>query len=142
MINQPLLPQFLKYNIGSSYRVAQAISTMIVRGAGAIGATGLMDSLAAFEAPSDAFLDYIQKPKTPYRYGPTAQIILWNNLYIVPSILSQTQDLNEVRLQRRSRTTCRLKIPVLASTIFGEALIPNKGRISTHCNAGWLAFVD
>lgn len=151
MINQPLLPhRFEITTLDHHTQTAQAISTMIVRGAGAIGATGAYGlAQATYEAPSESFLDYVQKAKqTLQNTRPTAQNLFYGTEFVyraITKMLSQTQNLEEVR--RHSIQAARQVAQEDARAceqigIFGEPLIPNKGRISTHCNAGWLAFVD
>ena len=62
MIDQPRLPHTFQIAKLANHRdTANAISTMIVRGAGAIGATGAYGmAQAALEAPDDDFHRYIE----------------------------------------------------------------------------------
>ena len=120
---------------------------MIVRGAGAIGATGAAGMAQAFlEAPNDdSFQEYIDTAAhTLSNTRPTAQ----NLFYGIQKVLQAAQGAS-------SREEAR-QLAVLAAQgvadedaaacqqigIFGSEVISSGMNISTHCNAGWLAFVD
>ena len=151
MINQPLLPhRFEITTLNHHTQTATAISTMIVRGAGAIGATGAYGmAQAVHEAPIDRFMEYIEAAKTTLQNTrPTAQNLFYGTNFVYKSILktyAQTQDIELVRKNSIVAARGVAKEDSQACEqigIYGESLIQSNFRISTHCNAGWLAFVD
>ncbi|MCB9668314.1 MAG: S-methyl-5-thioribose-1-phosphate isomerase [Alphaproteobacteria bacterium] len=145
LIDQPLLPHaFRRVRLHTVEETASAISDMIVRGAGAIGATaaagmaqaallGERDVLAALDAGAARLR----------RTRPTAQ----NLFYAIDAVLDAA---------RRADVADRLEAALGAAdaVIDGDAaacerighvgaeLLADGMRVATHCNAGWLAFVD
>ncbi|HLD56946.1 MAG TPA: S-methyl-5-thioribose-1-phosphate isomerase [archaeon] len=146
MIDQTLLPhQFKIIDLPKHTDTADAIKTMKVRGAGAIGGTaGYGMAQVVLEAPDSGFGDYINKGAETIRVTrPTAR----NLFYAVECVLGVINGLSPVdarkkaveeanRIADEDSDNCR-KIGQ-----YGAELIKNGSRISTHCNAGWLAFVD
>lgn len=150
LIDQRLLPhEFKIVRLASFEQTAAAISDMIVRGAGAIGATaayGLAQGLRAFKGDNaDRFKAHIRRVyQTLAEARPTA----------VDPVNAMRQVLAVVR---RARTVPdRQALALAAAEEFAEEdvrhcreigehgvrLIRDGARILTHCNAGWLAFVD
>ncbi len=139
LIEQNLLPFEFKIFRSASYRdTCIAISSMIVRGAGAIGA-------AAGFAMAQAFLEngndhsFVETARQQIEHTrPTAQ----NLFYAVERVynagrLSSAQAVAEAhRIADEDADACK-KIGEL-----GNDLIEDRSNIETHCNAGWLAFVD
>ncbi|MBI1987610.1 MAG: S-methyl-5-thioribose-1-phosphate isomerase [Nitrospinae bacterium] len=148
MINQPPIPhRFEIVEMEHHERTAQAIQTMVVRGAGAIGATGGYGmAQVALEAPEKGFWEYIQRGAQTLRSTrPTAQ----NLFYAIDRVLA------EIERHRDDPRLAREAAVAMAQTIadedasacqrigeYGEQLIRSGMHLSTHCNAGWLAFVD
>jgi S-methyl-5-thioribose-1-phosphate isomerase len=139
LIEQNLLPFEFKIFRAEDYRdTCKVISTMIVRGAGAIGAT-------AGYAMAQAFLeggknpDFIENARKEIENTrPTAQ----NLFYAVERVYraglhSAEQAVNEAQLIADEDADACKKIGEL-----GNELIKDGDNIETHCNAGWLAFVD
>ncbi|MFO7696427.1 MAG: S-methyl-5-thioribose-1-phosphate isomerase [Anaerolineae bacterium] len=148
MINQPLIPyRFELIDLPTHRETAEAIRTMIVRGAGAIGAAGGFGmAQVALEAPdSDEFMSYVlQGTETLRATRPTAQDLF----YAIDQVLTAIQDAGSVASARQAAVE-RAQALADANAAAGEAigrigatLIPDGARILTHCNAGWLAFVD
>lgn len=133
LINQPLLPdKFEIYSSKDYQQTAEAIKTMIVRGAGAIGAAAGYALAQAFFADEDRkkAAEVIKNTR------PTAQ----NLFYAVERVL-KANDKEEalkiaIQIADEDAEACK-KIGE-----FGESLIEHGAKILTHCNAGWLAFVD
>jgi len=139
LIEQNLLPFEFKIFRAANYRDScMAISSMIVRGAGAIGAT-------AGYAMAQAFLEngndrgYVETARQQIENTrPTAQ----NLFYAVERVykagrLSVEQAVNEAhQIADEDAAACK-QIGEL-----GNDLIEDGSNIETHCNAGWLAFVD
>jgi methylthioribose-1-phosphate isomerase len=148
LINQPLIPHvFEVIPMRDHKETAKAISTMIVRGAGAIGATGAAGmAQAALEAPEASFHAYVADAATTLRNTrPTAQ----NLFYGIEVVLKAIEDQGDhIAAAREAAVAAAQEVAdddaacCEAIGKHGAPLIePNMG-ISTHCNAGWLAFVD
>jgi S-methyl-5-thioribose-1-phosphate isomerase len=139
LIEQNLLPFEFKILEATDYRqTCMAIKTMIVRGAGAIGG-------AAGYAMAQAFLegrdspDFIEKARqTIEATRPTAQNLFYavERVYHAGKISLQDAVREAQNIADEDANACR-KIGEL-----GNELIKDGWNIETHCNAGWLAFVD
>ena len=130
LIEQNLLPFKFKIFQSKSYReTCQAIETMLVRGAGAIGAT------AGF-ALAQAFLEGANLARARKKIEatrPTAQ----NLFYAVERVYNALNPVAEAqKIADEDAENCRCIGKI------GNSLIKNGMKIETHCNAGWLAFVD
>jgi S-methyl-5-thioribose-1-phosphate isomerase len=150
LIEQRLLPHEFKIVATKNFReTARAISEMIVRGAGAIGATaayGLAQGARAFRGRDlKKFSAHIE----------TVRRVLKNAR---PTAVDPVNAMNDVRRKMLAGKTVaeRQFLALAAAEEFanedarhcaeigqhGAKLICNGMRILTHCNAGWLAFVD
>ena len=148
MINQPLLPhRFETVCFRDHVESAKAIQTMVVRGAGAIGATGgFAMAQAVMNAPDKGFHDSIARAAAIVENTrPTAQ----NLFYAIQRVLKAVQaEGHNHTLARQAALACAQEIADddanCCQTIgqHGLPLIDQGSRINTHCNAGWLAFVD
>ncbi|MFH0832428.1 MAG: S-methyl-5-thioribose-1-phosphate isomerase [Candidatus Aenigmatarchaeota archaeon] len=130
LIEQNKLPfSFEIHECRNHTETAKAIKSMVVRGAGAIGA-------AAGFAMAQAFLEggnIKNAKKTIEATRPTAQ----NLFYATNRVYNSREPVKEAqRIADEDASACK--------TIgeYGNKLIKNGMRIETHCNAGWLAFVD
>lgn len=134
LIDQPKLPHRFEIFRTRDYRVAaKAISTMIVRGAPAIGATGAYAmALAAIEGvnPEIAARE-IQATR------PTARDLFYGVERTLKCWKAGNDVLDEAENCAQEYIAASKKIGEL-----GAALIKDGDKISTHCNAGWLATVD
>ncbi|NLG26344.1 MAG: S-methyl-5-thioribose-1-phosphate isomerase [Chloroflexi bacterium] len=148
MINQQLLPhRFEIIGLPNHQETAHAIKTMIVRGAGAIGAAaGYGMAQVILEAPDGAgWADYVAAGAETLRCTrPTAHDLF----YAIDKVLAAAQDAASVAAARQAavheaeRLADENAAAGRAIGEYGAALIPDGARILTHCNAGWLAFVD
>ncbi len=150
LIEQRLLPHQFKIVAARTFReTADAIRDMVVRGAGAIGATaayGLAQGALAFRGGGlDKFSAHVE---TVYQTLKAAR----------PTAVDPVNAMDAVRREMaRGRTVAeRQSLALAAAEEFanqdvahcraigrhGAKLIRNGMRILTHCNAGWLAFVD
>ena len=150
LIEQRRLPHEFKIVATKDFReTAGAIRDMIVRGAGAIGATaayGLAQGALAFRGSDlKKFARYVE---TVYQTLKAAR----------PTAVDPVNAMNEVRAAMRAGQTVeeRQSLALAAAEEFanedvrhceaigkhGAKLIRNGMKILTHCNAGWLAFVD
>jgi len=148
LINQPLLPhRFETIVLRDHHQTADAIRTMVVRGAGAIGATGgFAMAQAALSAPNQGFHQYMaEAADVVANTRPTAQ----NLFYAIDQVLQAIQaEGDNPERARNAALACAQSIADddanCCETIgqHGLELIAPNSRINTHCNAGWLAFVD
>jgi methylthioribose-1-phosphate isomerase len=150
LIEQRLLPHEFKIVATKNFReTAAAITDMVVRGAGAIGATaayGLAQGALAFRGSDlEKFSDHVGKV---YQVLKEAR----------PTAVDPVNAMNDVRRHMASgRTVAERQLLALAAAEefaredvlhceeigrHGAKLICNGMKILTHCNAGWLAFVD
>ena len=140
-IEQNLLPfQFKIHEARSCAESCHAIRTMMVRGAGAIGAiAGFAMAQAVQESPESDFLSFITIARIAIESTrPTAR-----NLYyavekvFAAALLSRFASVTEAQRLADQDASDSLKIGE-----YGSSLIRDGMNIETHCNAGWLAFVD
>jgi len=143
MIHQNELPFRFRIFESSNYKTtAWAIKDMIVRGAGAIGITAGFAIAQAFVEMNKKNLkvEFVEKAKSEIESTrPTARNLFYavDKVYKAgveggyESAVSQSQCLAEEDLQMSK-----------AIGNYGNELISQNCRLLTHCNAGWLAFVD
>jgi len=140
MIEQNRLPfTFSTVALATHTATAEAISNMTVRGAGAIGAAaGFAMAQGFFEQQGSPALPHAAKT-TILATRPTAQ----NLFYAVEKVWAAgvkggadaaVAEANFLADADADASRCIGE--------FGGALIADHANILTHCNAGWLAFVD
>ena len=141
MIQQNLLPfQFEIHECKTYWDTCMAITDMVVRGAGAIGA-------AAGFAMAQAFLASQSKEKALLirearqdieSTRPTAKNLFYavDRVYRAGLISPESAVLEAMRIAREDAQSSK------DIGEHGNKLIGKKANILTHCNAGWLAFVD
>jgi methylthioribose-1-phosphate isomerase len=150
LVEQRLLPHAFEIARMCDYReTALAIKDMVVRGAGAIGATaayGLAQGARAYTGKDlERFARHVSKV---YEAIATAR----------PTAVDPLNALNQViAAMRTGPTVARQQALALAAAEafaeedvahceaigrHGARLIRSGMRVLTHCNAGWLAFVD
>lgn len=155
IIDQRLLPhKFVIETLMTHDHAYRAIRDMLVRGAGLIGATaGFGMYLAAIHAPDSDFDHYMQQAALHLCSArPTARNLQW----ATDRVLSDLENIDDVALKReRAFQTaveiadedadfCR-RIGEQGVELLREISKAKDGQpvnILTHCNAGWLAFVD
>src|SRR4051812_16939938 len=150
LIEQRLLPHEFKIVPARTFHeTADAIRDMIVRGAGAIGATaayGLAQGVRAFKGSSRA--KFSQHVKNAYEKLKEAR----------PTAVDPVNAMNQVlRAMKAGESVEEQQALALAEAeefanedvrhcrqigTHGAKLIRNGMNVLTHCNAGWLAFVD
>src|SRR5271170_2127141 len=150
LIEQRLLPHEFKIVPAKNFReTATAIRDMIVRGAGAIGAT------AAYGLAQGALVFRGNDLKKFSAHIENVYQVLKNAR---PTAVDPVNAMNDVRREMaRGKTVEEKKSLALAAAEefanedvrhceeigkHGAKLIRNGMKILTHCNAGWLAFVD
>ncbi len=148
MINQPLLPHRFEITDLPDYRATgEAIRTMVVRGAGAIGGTaGYAMAQAALAAPEDGFHDSVAEAAAFIEATrPTAQNLFYAVRRVLRSIEAQGDDIAAARRAAEAEAQAIADDDAACCEAIGRhggPLIEQGMRVSTHCNAGWLAFVD
>jgi S-methyl-5-thioribose-1-phosphate isomerase len=150
LIEQRLLPHEFKIIATKNFRqTATAITDMIVRGAGAIGATaayGLAQGALAFRGHD--LKKFSAHVENVFQVLKSAR----------PTAVDPVNAMNDVRRKMLAGKTVaeRQFLALAAAEEFanedarhcaelgqhGAKLIRNGMKILTHCNAGWLAFVD
>jgi len=150
LIEQRLLPHRFRVIATPDYRAtAAAIRDMAVRGAGAIGATaafGLAQGARAFRGVSLA------------RFSAHVATVCETLRTARPTAVDPANAIDEVRRRMTLGATVRQQqdLALEAAQAFADAdvqqceaigrhglgLIREGARVLTHCNAGWLAFVD
>src|ERR1041385_5016885 len=150
LIEQRLLPHtFEIFRARDFAQTAAAIRDMVVRGAGAIGATaayGLAQGTRAFQGRDRArFQRYLNEV---YQTLKAAR----------PTAVDPVNAMNQVRAAMKAGETIEEQqaLALAAAEEFanedvrhcqdigrhGASLIKGGMKVLTHCNAGWLAFVD
>lgn len=157
VVNQLLLPhQFKILRLKNHRQTARAIQTMIVRGAGTIGATGAYGlAQAALKIPDrslQAFMKHIGKAYALLRDArPTAADLahavdrVW---LAMADALGKSEGIRVIMAMREAAVGQANQIAAeycergerIAKV--GLPLIKQNSRVLTHCNAGWLALVD
>lgn len=149
MINQPLLPHKFEIISLKNYKeTALSIKNMTVRGAGAIGATGafgLAQGCFAFRGNLEDFWKHLEQVYETFKNTRPTAVDLVNGMnYVMREMkmgnsVTKCQELALEAAQRfadEDAEHCRM------IGEHGEKLIEDGFKILTHCNAGWLAFVD
>lgn len=150
LIEQRLLPhEFQIVETADFRRTADAIKDMVVRGAGAIGATaayGLAQGARTFRGSN--LRGFSKHVETVYQTLKSAR----------PTAVDPVNTMNEVRaaMSRGDSVEEQQSLALAAAEEFanedvrhceaigrhGARLIKEGANVLTHCNAGWLAFVD
>jgi methylthioribose-1-phosphate isomerase len=150
LVEQRLLPHEFKIISTGDYRAtADAIRDMVVRGAGAIGATaayGLAQGARSFRG--NDLKKFARHVKTVYETLKAAR----------PTAVDPVNAMNDVRrrMARGESVAEQQSLALAAAEEFAEddvehcaaigrhgaRLIRSGMNVLTHCNAGWLAFVD
>ncbi len=148
MINQHLLPhRFEVIDLPTYDDTATAIRTMIVRGAGAIGAAaGYGLAQAALAAPADArFAAALARAAEVLRATRPTAVDLF---YAIDRVLAAALGARSAEEGRRAAVEEARRLADANAAAgqaigrHGAALLGQRARVLTHCNAGWLAFVD
>jgi S-methyl-5-thioribose-1-phosphate isomerase len=148
MIDQPRLPhRFQIADLHDHRQTAEAITTMVVRGAGAIGAAGAYGiAQAALEAPDEGFHGYMaEAAQTMASTRPTAQNLFYGIRSVMAAIEAEGSDIGRARAAAVAAAEALADDDAACCQAIGQhgaLLIADGATVSTHCNAGWLAFVD
>ncbi|MGQ0638527.1 MAG: S-methyl-5-thioribose-1-phosphate isomerase [Nitrososphaerota archaeon] len=150
MIDQTKLPNKLVFVKYKDYRdVANAIRTLVVRGAPAIGVSGAFGlALAALQSKAktkEKLLDDLEKArKILFETRPTAVNLSWG----LEKIMKVAKESNDVSSIKESVIQTAKKMAEEDVQInkkmgkYGVELFENNDTVMTHCNAGALATVS
>ena len=146
MLDQRLLPHREVYRVCRDYdQVAEAIRSMVIRGAPAIGVAAAMGmALGALQAPAKTFdRDFERIFATLGKTRPTAVNLFWA-LQRMRQVYSQhrSQGVDAVKQALKEEAQKIYKEDIAANRQLGKygmALLRNARHIMTHCNAGALA---
>jgi len=149
MIDQTKLPNSLEYVTYTDYnQVANAIRTLVVRGAPAIGVSGAFGlALAALQSNAKEKDQLIQDLKTAkkilFETRPTAVNLSWG-LDKIMKIAEHCKTVSEIRENVIAKAMVMAEDDVNINKKMGKngaELFQNNDTIMTHCNAGALATV-
>jgi methylthioribose-1-phosphate isomerase len=149
LLDQTRIPHQTEYvRCSSAAEVSQAIRTMVVRGAPAIGiaaAYGVAcEALRLSKLPSDSFHKQLRKSSEELAScRPTAVNLKWAVDQMLQDLRSHPEESPGQLAERLLSTAIKLHQADVAANmsmgVIGAALIPKGARILTHCNAGALA---
>lgn len=149
MVDQTKLPNqlvFVEYD--DFNQVADAIRTLIVRGAPAIGVSGAFGlALAALQSKANSKEDMIKDlekaKKILFETRPTAVNLAWGLDHIMKIALA-CKTVDEIKTSVVSEAKKMAEDDIIINKTmgkYGSTLFDNNDTIMTHCNAGALATV-
>lgn len=141
MIEQNLLPfEFQIHECKTYWDTCMAITDMVVRGAGAIGAAaGYAMAQAFMMSRNKTKAITIREARSDIEHTrPTAE----NLFYAVERVYQAGLVSPENAMIEAQKVALKDEQDSKKIGEFGSELIKKKANILTHCNAGWLAFVD
>lgn len=135
MIDQNLLPFSFSVKECKTWEdTCLAIRNMTVRGAGAIGAAAGFAMAQAFMESEDPEIAMVRIKAT----RPTARDLF----FAVERVFHAGQISVQAAVDEAQKLAAANVAAAKNIGKFGEPLIKEGSRILTHCNAGWLGFVD
>jgi methylthioribose-1-phosphate isomerase len=147
MIDQNALPFAFRIFEARKYKeTGQAIVSMITRGAGAIGAAAgfamaqsFMEATEKTNTGSPGFLHFVESARAEIEATrPTARNLFYATERVFNAgLINVDAALDEAQLLADENVADAKSIGK-----HGSSLVKNGSRILTHCNAGWLGFVD
>jgi methylthioribose-1-phosphate isomerase len=149
MIDQTKLPNILEYVTYTDFnQVADAIRTLVVRGAPAIGVSGAFGlALAALQSKAiekDELISYLENAKKVlFETRPTAVNLAWG-LDKIMEVANEATTVEEIKTNvvEHAKRMAEEDIQInMAMGQIGSKLFNDNDTIMTHCNAGALATV-
>ncbi len=149
MIDQTKLPNILEYVTYTDFnQVADAIRTLVVRGAPAIGVSGAFGlALAALQSTAtekEELMEYLQSAKKIlFETRPTAINLAWG-LEKIMQVAKQAPTVDAIRnnVVEEAKKMAEEDIQInMSMGKNGSELFSDNDTIMTHCNAGALATV-
>jgi methylthioribose-1-phosphate isomerase len=148
IIDQRLLPdEYVERDVRSREEVCEAIRTLAVRGAPAIGICGAMGVVTAMtplvHLPAGAFREELRQVARAIRDArPTAVNLAWAIDRLLRRAATIGNDASALlEALRREATAILQEDQAMCEAIgrHGLPLVPDGSRVLTHCNAGALA---
>ena len=147
LIDQPKIPHSFEIaKVFNHMEVYDAIKTMVVRGAPAIGATGafgmaqairLYDGEGDFKEYTDEISSYLKSAR------PTAYDLTHGVDFVLSQIKGVSVEEAKKRAEKAAQEYAELSVEACRKIgEYGDKLIKDGMTILTHCNAGALATVD
>jgi len=149
MIDQTKLPNTLEYVTYSDFnQVAEAIRTLVVRGAPAIGVSGAfglaLASLQSNAKEKGELIDYLENAKKIlFETRPTAVNLSWG-LDKIMQVAKNAENVDEIRKSVVDAAKQMADEDIQINMTMGKngsELFNDNDTIMTHCNAGALATV-
>ena len=149
MIDQTKLPNILEYVTYTDFNeVADAIRTLVVRGAPAIGVSGAfglaLASLQSNATEKNELISYMQNAKKIlFETRPTAVNLAWG-LDKIMEIAQQSATVDQIRIDVVNHAKKMAEDDIQINMTMGKngsELFNDNDTIMTHCNAGALATV-
>ena len=149
MIDQTKLPKTLEFVTYSDFnQVAEAIRTLVVRGAPAIGVSGAfglaLASLQSSAKEKDELINYLENAKKIlFKTRPTAVNLSWG-LDKIMQVAKNAENVDEIRksVVEAAKHMAEDDIKInMSMGKNGSELFNDNDTIMTHCNAGALATV-
>jgi len=149
MIDQTKLPNILEYVTYTDFnQIAEAIRTLVVRGAPAIGVSGAfglaLASLQSNAKEKDELINYLENAKKIlFETRPTAVNLSWG-LDKIMQVAKNAENVDEIRksvveaAKRMAEEDIKINMSIGKN---GSELFDDNDTIMTHCNAGALATV-
>ncbi len=150
-INQNKLPhEFEIIELKTYTETANAIKTMTIRGAPAIGVTaGFGIAQACMQVPKQNFIHYLEKAADILKSTRPTAVDLF---YVIDRILNKIKDTDDAAEDNEKAAEISISEAqkIADETVdackkigeFGNEVLKNNSEILTHCNAGALACVD
>lgn len=150
LIDQRILPFKVKIiSINSFAKAAEAIKNMTVRGAPAIGVTAAYGyALAIQKANEKNVLKKLKKAEHSLKNSRPTAYDLFYALERMKKTVNEALKKHDLSKTKKIALSEAKKIETETINagkmigFYGSKLIKKNARILTHCNAGWLAFVD
>ena len=149
MIDQTKLPNILEYVTYTDFnQIAEAIRTLVVRGAPAIGVSGAFGlALAALQSNAkekDELINYLENAKKIlFETRPTAVNLSWG-LDKIMQVAKNAENVDEIRKSVVEAAKQMAEDDIKTNMSMGKngsELFNDNDTIMTHCNAGALATV-
>ena len=149
MIDQTKLPNVLEYVTYTDFnQVAEAIRTLVVRGAPAIGVSGAfglaLSALQSTATKKDDLISYMENAKKIlFETRPTAVNLAWG-LDKIMDVAKKSTTVDEIRTDvvKHAKKMAEDDIQInMTMGKNGSELFNDSDTIMTHCNAGALATV-
>ena len=149
MIDQTKLPNTLEFVTYTDFnQIAEAIRTLVVRGAPAIGVSGAFGlALAALQSDAtekDELMSYLKNAKKIlFETRPTAVNLAWG-LDKIMQVANQADTVDEIRNDVIEASKKMAEDDIQSNMSMGKIgseLFDDNDTIMTHCNAGALATV-